>query len=266
MSADDDPIFHSRSEGVFEPTGHARGPWDLEAQHGGAPAGLIVRGVDGLGTGLSIGRLTIDFLGAVPLAPLTVEARVARPGRRFAVAEATVAADGRQCCFARAVLVRREPVALPSHWAPEPAAPLPPPEAGELSPFPVEGAGGTEDGFHRTAFEIRFVGGDYGRGPADVWFRMRRPFVDGEAATPMELLAAAADFGNGVSHVIDFERFLFVNLDLSIQVAREPRGEWVGLASRTALGEDGTGVVRTVLHDRGGAVGDATQTLFVAPR
>jgi hypothetical protein len=49
-------------------------------------------------------------------------------------------------------------------------------------------------------------------------------------------------------------------------VAREPRGEWIGLASRTALGEDGTGAVRTALHDRDGAVGDATQTLFVAPR
>jgi hypothetical protein len=262
----DGPIFYSRGDGVFEPTGHARGPWDADAQHGGAPAALIARAIDGLGTGLSIGRLTIDFLGAVPLAPLTVAARVARPGRRFAVVEATVEAAGRECCFARAVLLRREPVELPQHWSPEPVVPLPPPEAGEISPFPVEGSGGDEDGFHRSAFDIRFVGGDYGRGPADVWFRLRRPLVDAEAATPMELLAAAADFGNGISHVIDFERFLFVNLDLSVQVAREPRGEWIGLASRTALGEDGTGVVRTVLHDRDGAVGDAAQTLFVAAR
>lgn len=266
MQAEGDPIFHARGDNVFEPTGHARGPWDADALHGGAPAALLARAVDGLGTGLSIGRLTIDFLGAVPLAPLTVAARVARPGRRFAIAEATVQADGRDCCFARAVLVRREPVALPPHWSPEPVPVLPSPDAGERSPFPVEGSGGSEDGFHRTAFEIRFVGGDYGRGPADVWFRLVRPLVDAAPATPLEALAAAADFGNGVSHVVDFERFLFVNLDLSIQVAREPRGEWIGLAARTALGEDGTGVVSTVLHDRDGAVGDASQTLFVAPR
>jgi acyl-CoA thioesterase len=82
----------------------------------------------------------------------------------------------------------------------------------------------------------------------------------------LETLAAAADFGNGVSHVVDFERFLFVNLDLSIQVAREPRGEWIALAARTALGQDGTGVARSTLHDADGPVGDATQTLFVAPR
>ena len=264
-----EPVFISRGDGVFEPTGHARGPWDEGAQHGGAPSALVVRAVDRLATGLAVSRLTIDFLGAVPLAPLTVRASVVRPGRRFAVAEAVVSADGRDCCFARAVLVRREAVELPEHWEPEPAAPLPAPEAGERSAFPVEESGPPTrdlDGFHRTAFDIRFVGGDYGRGPADVWFRLRRPLVDAEPATPLETLAAAADFGNGVSHVVDFERFLFVNLDLSIQVEREPRGEWVGLAARTSLGEEGTGVARSILYDRDGAVGNAAQTLFVAPR
>src|SRR4051812_33319383 len=175
---DADPIFISRGDGVFEPTGHARGPWDSDAQHGGAPAALIARAVEGLDTGLSIGRLSIDFLGSVPLAPLTVAASVARPGRRFAVAEAVVSADGRDCCFARAVLVRREPVPLPEHWTPEPAPALPPPEEGEISAFPVEGTSESGDAFHLSAFEISFVGGDYGRGPADVWFRLKRPLVD----------------------------------------------------------------------------------------
>jgi acyl-CoA thioesterase len=114
--------------------------------------------------------------------------------------------------------------------------------------------------------EIRFIDGSYGNGPADVWFRMRRPLVDAEAPSPVQTLAAAADFGNGVSHVLDFDRFVFVNLDLTIQVAREPRGEWIALAARTDLGTDGTGVARSVLHDTDGVVGDAAQTLFVAPR
>jgi hypothetical protein len=261
---DADPIYISRGDGVFEPTVHARGPWDPDAQHGGAPAALIVRQVDALGTGLSIGRVTIDFLGSVPLAPLTVTAQVARPGRRFAVAEAVVSADGRDCCFARVVLVRRDAVELPARWTPEPVDPLPPPSTGEPSAFPA--LGGPDEGFHRTAFDIRFVRGDYGNGPADVWFRLQRPLVDEAAATPLETLAAAADFGNGVSHIVDFEAFLFVNLDLSIQVAREPQGEWIGLGARTELSEDGTGVSRSVLHDREGVVGDAAQTLFVTPR
>jgi acyl-CoA thioesterase len=265
-----EPIFHSLGDNVFAPTGHARGPWDPDALHGGAPTALVVRAVEGLGTGLSLGRLTIEFLGPVPLAPLSVAASVVRPGRRFAVAEATVASDGRACCLARAVLVRREPVALPSHWALPAAERLAPPSQGKLSSFfdhvPPPGPDTPADGFHLTALDLRFVAGDYGSGPADVWFRFRRPLVDAIPASALETLAAAADFGNGVAHVVDFERFLFVNLDLSIQVAREPRGEWIALAARTALGEDGTGVARSTLHDADGPVGDATQTLFVAPR
>jgi acyl-CoA thioesterase len=261
-----EPIFLSASGGVFEPTGHARGPWDADALHGGAPAALLVRAVSDLDTGLALARLTIDYLGPVPLAPLMVAAEVVRPGRRFAVVEATIDADGRRRCFARAVLVRRGPVELADHWEPESPAPLPAPEEGWSSPFPVEGSAGAEDAFHRSVFDIRFVAGDYGRGPADVWFRLRRPLVDASPATPLESLAAAADFGNGVSHVLDFERFVFINLDLSIHVVRAPRGEWIGLAARTELSDDGTGVARSTLHDRAGAVGSAAQTLFVAAR
>jgi acyl-Coa thioesterase superfamily protein/acyl-CoA thioesterase superfamily protein len=262
-----EPIFRSADAGVYVPTGHARGPWDPEALHGGAPAALMMRAIAALGTGLSVGRLTIDFLGPVPLAPLSVAASVVRPGRRFAVAEATIAADGRPSCVARAVLVRREPVALPEHWTSPPAERLPSPSEGATSAFADHGPpAAADEGFHLTAFDLRFVAGDYGVGPADVWFRLRRPLVDASPASPLETLTAAADFGNGVSHVLEFQRFLFVNLDLSIQLAREPRGEWIGLAARTTLTDEGTGVARSTLHDGDGAVGDATQTLFVAPR
>ena len=261
-----EPIFRTLGDSVFAPTGHARGPWDPDALHGGAPTALVVRVIEGLGTGLSLGRLTIDFLGPVPLAPLSVAASVVRPGRRFAVAEATISANGRPSCVARAVLVRREPVALPSHWTLPAAERLAPPSEGAPAPFTASRPGDPAEAFHLTALDLRFVAGDYGSGPADVWFRFRRPLVDDAPASALETLAAAADFGNGVSHVLDFEQFLFVNLDLSIQVAREPRGEWIALAARTAVGEDGTGVARSTLHDADGPVGDATQTLFVAPR
>jgi acyl-CoA thioesterase len=261
-----EPVFRSLGDNVFAPTGHARGPWDPDALHGGAPTALVMRAVEGLGTGLSLGRLTIDFLVPVPLAPLSVAASVLRLGRRFAVADATVTSDGRACCLARAVLVRREPVALPSHWAPPAPEPMAPPSEGAPATFTASRPGDPAEAFHLTALDLRFVAGDYGSGPADVWFRFRRPLVDDAPASALETLAAAADFGNGVSHVLDFERFLFVNLDLSIQVAREPCRGWIALAARTALGEDGTGVARSTLHDADGPVGDATQTLFVAPR
>jgi hypothetical protein len=258
---DAEPIFRSLEGRGFQTSGHARGPWDPDAQHGGAPAALIVREIERLGTGLSLARLTVEFLGQVPIGVLDAEAAVVRPGRRFAVAEARLSSGGRACCLARATLVRREPVegvAVSAH-----SPPMPPPERGEPSPFPTEGE---PDGFHRSAMEIRFVGGDYGLGPSKAWFRLRRPLVDDEPATPLLTLAGAADFGNGISRVLDFERFLFVNLDLTIQVTRAPRGEWIGLDAHTEIGDDGTGISRSVLHDLDGPVGYAAQTLFVAPR
>ena len=115
--------------------------------------------------------------------------------------------------------------------------------------------------------DIRFAGGDGLRagararlvppGPAA---RRRRA---ARAAGPG---VAAADFGNGVSRVVDFERFLFVNTDLTVHLHREPAGEWVLLDARTRLEPTGAGLAWSVLHDERGPIGLAAQTLFVDAR
>ena len=46
------PSSSPAATGFSSPRATTRGPWDAGAQHGGAPAGLIARVVDGLGTGL----------------------------------------------------------------------------------------------------------------------------------------------------------------------------------------------------------------------
>jgi hypothetical protein len=66
--------------------------------------------------------------------------------------------------------------------------------------------------------------------------------------------------------VLPFERFLFINADLSIQLQRLPRGEWIGLDARTLLAPGGSGLAESVLHDGDGIVGRAFQTLVVQPR
>ena len=79
-------------------------------------------------------------------------------------------------------------------------------------------------------------------------------------------LAATADFGNGVSAELPFERFLFINADLTIHLQRPPLGEWIGLDARTLLHGGGSGLAESVLHDVHGPVGRAFQTLVVQPR
>jgi Thioesterase-like superfamily len=255
-----EPVFR-RDGDAFVPTGHARGPWDPGALHGGAPAALIAEAVQE--EGYLVARLTLDFLGPVPMAPLTVSARTTKPGRSFQLAEAELSADGQAVVRAHAVRLRRGHVELPARADDYP--PPPAPQTGRQDPFPARD--GHVEGFHLTAMEIRFVDGtDFGEGPARAWFRLALPLVDDEAASPLARVLAAADFGNGISRVVDFQDYLFVNTDLTVHVHREPAGEWVLLDARTRLEPHGAGLAHSVLSDERGPIGLAAQSLFVAER
>jgi hypothetical protein len=112
--------------------------------------------------------------------------------------------------------------------------------------------------------DIRFAGGtDYGTGPALAWFRLAHPLVAGEAPSPLQRVVAAADFGNGVSRVLDFDRHLFVNTDLTVHLHRDAVGEWVLIDAATVADPVGAGLASSRIHDEGGAIGLAAQTLFV---
>ena len=76
--------------------------------------------------------------------------------------------------------------------------------------------------------EVRFVrGGFVEPGPATAWLRMRHPLVAGEEPSPLQRTLIAADVGNGISAALDFRRFVFVNVDLTVHLERMPAGEWI---------------------------------------
>ena len=125
-------------------------------------------------------------------------------------------------------------------------------------------AGQSVRAFHSEGAELRFVRGAFDRlGPSTVWIRLAVPVVDGEEPTPMQRAAGAADFTNGVSTVVPFGQFLFINPDLTVVLDRPPVGEWIGLEARTAIGAPGTGVAQSVLWDELGPVGRSVQSLVV---
>ncbi|MEA2381563.1 MAG: hypothetical protein QOH72_1534 [Solirubrobacteraceae bacterium] len=257
-----EPVFR-RDGDWFVPTVHARGPWDPGAQHGGAPAALLAEAVRE--PGMHVARLTYDLVGPVPVdGPLRIETRLVRPGARLQVVEADLLReDGAPVVRLRAMRLRRGEVAGVSEEAD--AVPGGGPDAGEPSDFPLEAA--DAQGFHRTAMEIRFGGGtSFGRGPGLTWFRFARPLVDADEPSPLALVAAAADFGNGVSRVLDFDRHLFVNTDLTIHLRREPVGEWVMLDARTRVEPHGVGLAASTVYDERGAIGLSAQSLYVAER
>jgi acyl-Coa thioesterase superfamily protein/acyl-CoA thioesterase superfamily protein len=243
------------------PTGHARGPWDPGQLHGGAPGALIAEAVQA--DGYLVARLTLDFLAPVPMAPLTIAARTTKTGRNLQVAEAEMEAEGRTVLRARAVRLRRGHVELPADVSGA-DAPADGPDAGRPGTFPLDD--GQAEGFHLSAMDIRFIDGDYGKGPARAWFRLQRPLIDDAPASPLARAVAAADFGNGISRVVDFADYLFVNTDLTVHLHREPQGEWVLVDARTRLERHGAGLAHSILNDERGQLGLAAQSLFVASR
>jgi hypothetical protein len=237
-----------------------RGPWDPGAQHAGPPSALLARAIES--PGWFVGRITIEILRPVPLAPLTVAQRVLRPGRSVELVEAVLAeAGGERREIARAAAWRL----LPQDGVPaEPGEPAPAgPDHGRAQPFfPT----GQDVGYH-TAMDYSFIEGAFLEpGPAVVWMRMRQPLVDGEPPSPLARVLVAADAGNGVSATLDYRRFLFINTELTVHLVREPAGEWVCLDSATRLGDRGVGLAETVLWDEHGRLGRAAQTLLVRPR
>ena len=199
----------------------------------------------------------------MPIAPLRVGARVLRPGRRVQLVEAELSdADGEVLMRATAWRLRTAAVEIPAEAAALDPPPPGPAEGAESDFFPT----GQELGYH-SAMEVRFVSGAFVEpGPATVWLRMRHPLVAGEEASPLQRTLVVADVGNGVSATLDYRRYLFINVDLSVQLERLPEGEWVGVDARTLPRPEGVGTAESVLFDERGRIGRALQTLLVSER
>ena len=114
--------------------------------------------------------------------------------------------------------------------------------------------------------ENRVASGHFFQGRCAAWFRLRRPLVEDEAPTGYQRVAVAADSGNGLSSVLDWSRFSFVNADLTINLLRRPLGEWICVDARTLLSPNGCGLAESQLFDEAGLIGRATQTLAVRAR
>lgn len=264
----------------FLPTEHARGPWDPRALHGGAPAALLTTAFERMepGSELPIARLGFELLRPVPFAPLALSIEIVRAGRRVQELAGELRSAEQLIARASALRVQEVPSGLPTlppvEQPPGTASILPAgtrldrempgPEAGRALRFALDGS--DRASFAASAMEMRWLSDPRALGPGRVWMRLRHPLLPGQELTPLARLVATADFGNGVSSVLAFERFLFINADLTIHLQRQPRGQWIGLDARTLLHGGGTGLSESVLHDVHGAVGRAFQTLVVEPR
>ncbi|HWE08640.1 MAG TPA: thioesterase family protein [Solirubrobacteraceae bacterium] len=249
---------------LFTATDLGLGPWARGALHGGAPAALLAHAFaeSTPAPGLRPARLTYEFVRPVPRGPLAVEVAVVRPGRRVTLLDGVLRdAHGTEVTRARALMVAPSELGEPSAGPPPP---FPGPPDGVPNDWPDTGGSRM---FATDAMEIRFVEGQFREpGPSTAWFRLRHPLIDGVQTTPLERLAAAGDFGNGIASVLSWEEHVFINPDLTLHIEREPVGEWVGLQSQMRVARGNVAMAESVLWDETGRLGQAVQSLLVGPR
>jgi hypothetical protein len=250
----------------FLPSELTCGPWSPDAQHGGPPTALLARCVERFdgGDSMQVARLTTELLRPVPLSPLTVETRLIRPGRNVQLIQASLFAGESEVARTCGLRIRRNEIELPREHGDRPAPPVGPETLGRsFSTLP--GGSQVDVAFHSHAVEHRFVSGAFDQaGPAIDWIRLAVPLVAGEPTPPAARVAAAADFGNGVSWVLPrTEGYTFINPDLTIYLHRLPVSEWICLEAATAAEPHGIGLAESRLWDESGPIGRSLQSLLL---
>jgi Thioesterase-like superfamily len=244
-----------------------RGPWDPAHQHAGPPSALVCRAVERAASahGLThLSRLTTNLLRPVPLDELEVQLHEDYVGRNAGHFSGELVAGGKAVLRFTALAQRETLVDLPSDLTghPWPVASRSP-EASELAqmPFAKDGHRGYAD-----LIENRTARGTLFQGPSAIWFRLRHPLVQREDPSPFQRTAVAADSGNGISAILDFRRYSFINSDLTINWFRRPQGEWICLDAQTWVGDHGCAFAESALYDAIGLIGRATQSLSIRQR
>jgi hypothetical protein len=255
--------YIARDDGHYESSGLTRGPWHPDHQHAGPPVALVCRAFEAVAHehGLThIARLTANLLRPVSISDLEVKVATVYVGRNAGHFSAQLLAAGKEVGVFTALAQRESELALPEGLPGHPLPSIPTlPQDSLPAYFPFAGRHvGYSD-----LVETREARGRIFDGPCAIWFRLNHPLVEGEAASPYQRVAVAADSGNGISAVLDYQRFSFVNSDLTINLLRRPQGEWICLDARTWLGNNGCGLAESSLYDQQGLIGRATQSLAV---
>ena len=249
-------------------TEHTNGPWAAGLQHAGPPCALLTRAVRRLGGlpphGLPA-RMSFDILAPIPVAELVVTARTLRPGRRVALAEATLATavdPDRHVMALRAWFLRQ--AQPPLETLPETPVTPAPSWGGDLTT--MARPAGWHPGYLDAIHWVWVEGSIEAPGPAAVWTRLGVALVDGEEPDPIERLVAVADSASGISAVANPRDLVFVNTDLTLHLTREPAGEEIWMRAHTTLDVAGIGCAIGELGDHASVMARSAQCLFVEPR
>jgi hypothetical protein len=247
------PCIYHREGDRWIPSAEAKGPFP--GQHGGAIAGVLAARLEEeagrLEAGIALQSSTL-LLRPAPVEPCTISISTVRAGGRVTVLAATLRIGDKDCALAQAIFVRPKDV---GQW-PLPTAEIYSPSNLEIVPRSTKF--GSVPWF-RDAVDMRRADGVF-------WLRSLIPVVN--PPTPLARVCGHADWASGLSRHDSHEAPKvagFPNVDLSVHLAREPRGEWVGLRPKSHWFANGMGMTDTEILDVYGPLGRACHTLVLLP-
>lgn len=247
--------FYDGEGSLYLPTQLAISPWDKASQNGLALAGLVAHLAEQTPAPaeMALTRLVLDIMHPTPLAAIEARVEVVREGRRLQLLEISLMSGDRQTIRATALRMRlgSSPAAAGTE------APSAPPPPGGPAFLPSHSR-------IKHIAETRLVsGGLDDRGPGSTWTRIVGEIVRGVAITPLVHAAIVADFGSGLSTLLNWREWTFANVDVSLHLSRPPEGEWLRLDAETLNAGNGVAVVDGHLFDVRGPIGRTHQTLYI---
>ena len=218
--------------------------------------------------GWALSRMTMDFIKRVPMGPLRLVAGTSLQTRRAQRPRLELWADNQMVAKAEALLLpKRQIDDLPL----QPTRSLDAPQASDQEKLEqrrssyVKRIGYPSFVSHGIAARRERINGLDSSVPAR-WVKLLLPTIAGRAITPIQRACAAADFANGGFSNLSFDEWTFVNLDLTIQLVRDPGDDWIAVLNNCLASNTGIGLGDAELHDKDGRIGSATATLLIERR
>ena len=256
------PIFNY-TDNQWHPQPYAQGPFG--GLHGGAVSGLLVGEIEAKAQAEGLGRAvsaTVYLVRPAPLSPLTTDIQTVRAGGRLSVYENSLIAGEKLQSKASVYLL--QPVSFEGMTeAPHSDFET---ERGRIEALP-------QWAFQKEVAPNRFGGLktfldaiDVRQDRDMVWVKPLYPLIE-NTRTPLGTAISIADFST-LFEVVHNERppaAGWPNADISVHLARDPVGEWVGVKESSQWFANGTGLTESTLHDTAGIFGRSCQSVVLLP-
>jgi len=251
-------IFEPLGPNRWQPTALAAGPF--AALQGGAVASLLTAEIEALAATRKWGTAIASsawFLRPTPMTVLRTGLSVVTEGGRVSVIDNTLwpVDEDQPCATVRVTLSRERAVEVPGFVDPES-------NAADPTRFPIR----TRQAAHGRPWFMDAMEARAGDGVA--WFRMNHSIIgDAEfpSKAPLSSVLGPADWTHGIARPFQ-DVVADPNPNLTVQLFRQPEGEWVGIRAEARWRPGGgLGGGSGVLLDVHGEIGRVSMSVILVP-